>query len=371
VASPLLPRGPGLRDDWGVRLALTSSRTSRRSLAAGLALLALSGLLVMRTGAQEAEVRMAFIGDGGTGDSNQAAVRDQILRFLPRYLFLLGDNIYSDGRAAYIRPRFYDVYQSLLLRGVVIHSALGNHDVQDCARADVDPLPATADAYRRGAGCDVGEHLGHGPFGYQGGRRYYSVVSDPGPSPLVEIFVLDSNTLAGTQSKTPLRPDRAQVDWLDGALGASRARWKLLAMHHPPHSPTAKNGFLGFGDGRVPEVALKNQLEPVLARHPVDAALTAHNHFYARMLPQSGIRYFVSGGGGRRVYGFQPAPGYLASGGAYLHMLYVRLTRDRFEYFVVDSRGRSRDAGWFAKGDKSDHPLPAGSLPPTPTQAAR
>ena len=352
-----------------MRLHLISSRTARRSLAAGLAVLALSGLLVMRTGAQEAEVRMAFIGDGGTGDSNQAAVRDQILRFLPRYLFLLGDNIYSDGRAAYIRPRFYDVYQPLLLRGVVIHSALGNHDVQDCMGADMDSLAATTDAYQRGAGCDVGQHLGHGPFGYQGGRRYYSVVSDPGPSPLVEIFVLDSNTLAGTQSKNPRRPDRAQVEWLDRALGASQARWKLLAMHHPPHSPTAKNGFMGFGDGRVPEVALKNQLDPILARHPVDAVFAAHNHFYARMMPQSGIRYFVSGGGGRRVYGFQPAPGYVATGGAYLHMLYVRLTRDRFEYFVVDSRGRSRDAGWFAKGDKLDHPLPADALPPLPAQA--
>jgi hypothetical protein len=47
----------------------------------------------------------------------------------------------------------------------------------------------------------------------------------------------------------------------------------------------------------------------------------------------------------------------------------VRLTRDRFEYFVVDSRGRSRDAGWFAKGDKLDHPLPADALPPLPAQA--
>jgi hypothetical protein len=355
-----------------VRRRLISARTAWRSLAGGLALVALSALLVMRTGAQETEVRLAFIGDSGTGDANQAAVRDQILRFLPRYLFLLGDNIYSDGRGAYIRSRFYDVYRPLLMRGVVIHSALGNHDVQECLGAEAEPLPVNADAYRwREPRCDVEEHLGHGPFGYQDRRRYYSVVSDPGPSPLVEVFVLDSNTLAGTQSKTPLRPDRAQVDWLERALGASRARWKILAMHHPPHSPTAKNGFLGFGDGRVPEVALKNQLEPILTRHPVDAVLAAHNHFYARMFPQAGVRYFVSGGGGRRVYGFQPAPGYLATGGAYLHFIYVRITRDRFEYYVVDSRGRSRDAAWFGKGDQADRMLPSGSLPPTAAQAGQ
>jgi hypothetical protein len=354
-----------------IRSLIRSLKTGR-SLAVAAALLALSGLLVMGTGAQEAEVRMVFIGDSGTGDSNQAAVRDQILRFLPRYLFLLGDNIYSDGRGAYIRPRFYSVYQPLLLRGVMIHSALGNHDVQECEGANVDPLPPNAQAYGvNGPGCDVEEHLDHAPFGYTAKRRYYSVASDPGPEPLLEVFILDSNTLAGTQSKNPLRPDRAQIEWLDRTLGVSRARWKVLAMHHPPHSPTAKNGFMGFGDGRVPEVALKNQLDPLISKHSVDAVFAAHNHFYARMVPQEGVRYFVSGGGGRRVYGFQPAPGYLATGGGFLHLLYVRLTRDRFEYFVVDSRGRSRDAGWFGKGDRADRQLPVGSLPPTPTQAAQ
>ena len=355
-----------------MRRALIPFLSTRRSLAVAAGLLAVSGVLVMRTGAQEADVRMVFIGDSGTGDSNQAAVRDQILRFLPRYLFLLGDNIYSDGRGAYIRPRFDEVYRPLLLRGVVIHSALGNHDVQECEGAGTDPLPATSGAYRiNGRGCDVEEHLGHGPFGYTSQHRYYSVVSDSGPTPLLEVFVLDSNTLAGTQSKNPLRPDRVQVEWLDRALGASRARWKVLAMHHPPHSPTAKNGFMGFGDGRVPEVALKNLIEPLIARHSVDAVFAAHNHFYARMVPQAGVRYFVSGGGGRRVYGFQPAPGYLATGGGFLHLLYVRLTRDRFEYFVVDSRGRSRDAGWFTKGDAADRQLPVGSLPPTQAQAGQ
>src|SRR5207247_8041447 len=105
---PSLPRSPGLRDDEGVRLPLISPRTTRRSLGAGVALLALSGLLVMRTGAQEAEVRMAFIGDGGTRDSNQAAVRDQILRFLPRYLFRVADYSCSDGSAPHIRARLSD-----------------------------------------------------------------------------------------------------------------------------------------------------------------------------------------------------------------------------------------------------------------------
>jgi hypothetical protein len=82
------------------------------------------------------------------------------------------------------------------------------------------------------------------------------------------------------------------------------------------------------------------------------------------MVPQDGIRYFVSGGGGRSAYEFKDQPGYVAAGGGFYHFLYVRLTRDRFEYYAIDRDGRTRDAGWWAKGDAADHPLPAGTRPP-------
>jgi hypothetical protein len=72
----------------------------------------------------------------------------------------------------------------------------------------------------------------------------------------------------------------------------------------------------------------------------------------------------VTGGGGRRIYGFQPAPGYVAAGGAFLHYLHVRLTDERFEYWAVDWRGRSRDGGWFTKGEARDHLFAPDQLPP-------
>ena len=95
----------------------------------------------------------------------------------------------------------------------------------------------------------------------------------------------------------------------------------------------------------------------------MDAVFAGHNHFYARMVPQDGIRYFVSGGGGRTAYGLKWAPGYVAAGGGFYHFLYVRLTDDRFEYYAIDSTGRSRDAGWWGKDDAADHAFPAGTLP--------
>jgi hypothetical protein len=68
----------------GARLALAAGATLVFWVAAG------------REGGraqQERQVRMVFLGDSGTGDANQYAVRDQLLRRPPQFVFLLGDNI--------------------------------------------------------------------------------------------------------------------------------------------------------------------------------------------------------------------------------------------------------------------------------------
>jgi predicted phosphodiesterase len=316
---------------------------------------------------QERQVRMVFMGDTGTGDANQYAVRDQLLRRPPQFVFLLGDNIYTKGRPRFFKSRYDDVYAPLMAKGTRFHAALGNHDVYECQAATYSgPLPPNRDAYRwRDAGCEVEEHLEHDSFGYVNERRYYSVTTDSSAQPLAEVFVLDTNTLGVAETRlAPAGDDTAQVEWLDRTLGVSRARWKIVVMHHPPHTPTASNFFLGLGDGRIREVRLANQLEPVLKRQGVDVVFAGHNHFYARMFPQDGIRHFVSGGGGRRIYGYAPQPGYVAMGGVFLHYVYVRLTDARFEYYTIDSRGRSRDAGSWAKGDARDQLFPPGTFPP-------
>jgi len=316
---------------------------------------------------QERESRIVFMGDAGTGDANQYAVRDQLLRRAPRFVFLLGDNIYTKGRPRFFKSRYDDVYAPLMAKGVRFHAALGNHDVYECRAATYSgPLPPNRDAYRwRDDGCEVEEHLEHDSFGYVNERRYYSVVTDSAAEPLAEVFVLDTNTLGIAETRLPpAGEDTAQVRWLDRTLGVSRARWKVVVMHHPPHTPTASNKFLGLGDGRIREVRLENQLTPILAKHRVDVVFAGHNHFYARMFPQDGIRYFVAGGGGRRIYGYAPQPGYVAMGGVFLHYVYTRITEQRFEYYTIDSRGRSRDAGWWAKGEARDHLMPPGTFPP-------
>jgi 3',5'-cyclic AMP phosphodiesterase CpdA len=315
------------------------------------------------------EVRLAFLGDTGSGDAPQKAVAAQLVAWRPAEVFLLGDNIYDRGSRKYFASRYDDIYGALMRAGTTFHSVLGNHDVLWCDVPELDPLPDDGRAYvSSGLPCDVRAQLAHASFGYPEGRRYYSVTSDSSAQPLLEVFVLDSNTLATSQTKIgSLREDRAQLRWLDGALAASRARWKVVAMHHPtqtPKTPVKYWWIIPTGGGRAREWRLDLQLGPILRRHGVDVVFAAHNHFYARMIPQDGIRYFVSGGGGREIYPFENSSGYVAAGGAFHHFIYVHVTDAAFEYYAVDDAGRSRDAGRFTKGSTVDTVLPPRSEPP-------
>ena len=319
--------------------------------------------------ATPAEQRLLFLGDAGSGTPEQKRVRDQMMRYAAPLVFLLGDNIYSQGERKLFGPYYDEIYRPLMERGASFHAALGNHDVHFCDVVLRDPLPPDGAAYQWGlVPCDVRYQLTHPSFGYLGGRRYYSVTTDASPTPLGEMFILDSNTLKSSQSKlSGLREDKAQLDWLRESLARSRARWKIVMFHHPTHTPTvgAKRFlFIPWDEGRVREARLDRQLSPIFRQGGVDVVFAGHNHFYARMRPQEGIRYFVSGGGGRSIYEFKEDAGYVVTGGAFFHFVHVRLTPDRFEYYVIDEAGRSRDAGWWAKGDALDRPLAAGALPP-------
>ncbi len=66
-----------------------------------------------------------------------------------------------------------------------------------------------------------------------------------------------------------------QAGWLDAALEASTARWKIVAMHHPYFTPPAFDRNARDADRRA-------ALGPIIARHSVDLVLTGHIHTYAR-----------------------------------------------------------------------------------------
>ena len=336
--------------------------------------------------------RFIFVGDTGTGDDRARGVAAQIRRQAEAvpvsHVFLLGDNVYEHGHARSIASKFLDVYRGVSSVGVRIHAALGNHDVEHCSDSGLRPVRRDESAYEVSPGCEVGFHLTTPEFGYLGGFRYYSIeipgelpgwrgnggggqdrsqVEEP---PLVEVFVLDSNTLGSEDQKLTHGTDEPQLRWLAEALQRSRARWKVVAMHHPVYAPKRCQWFR-FAC-RDEDEALQTELDPVFREHGVDVVFQAHQHLYARLRPQHGIRYFVTGAGGKKTDSFRQDERTVPreDRGSFNHFMYLRATKDRFGYCVIDANGDIRDGGSFARGDATDgHFDPCSAPTPSPPEA--
>ena len=332
-------------------------------------LAALIGLAVSGSGADGRgdEARLLFVGDTGSGDRRARAVRDAIAATVSArgasHLFLLGDNVYEDGNSQQIERRFTELYRPVRRLGVAVHAVLGNHDVRRCRGSALRPLPRDASAYAPDRRCWAADHLATPEFGYMGGARYYKVRIPGSTGPLVDVFVLDSNTLGEAQVRIDAGADDAQLAWLDAELAASTARWRVIAMHHPMYSPSRRRFWI-FGR-RGPDLRLRAQLEPLLVSHGVDIVFQGHQHLYARLRPQLGVRYIVTGGGSRRpdAFEFDDRTAPRSDRGKFNHFVYVRATSDRFEYCAIDDELLVRDGGWFANEDAGDALFPAGNCP--------
>jgi hypothetical protein len=260
----------------------------------------------------DASVRFAVIGDAGRGDRAQQEVAAQMLAWRQRFPFefvlMLGDNIYDRHTPEDYEAKFARPYRALLDAGVTFHAAMGNHD-------------------------DPGQVF-HAPFN-MGGERYYTfrkgerrLAGLAGAG--VRFFALDSRSL-----------DPAQLEWLRAQLADSGSAWKICFFHHPLYTP---------GRYQAGARALRLALERVLVAGDVDAVLTGHEHFYARLHPQHGIAYFISGAAGSlRRNDVRQTP-QLARGfdTDYSFMLF-EVSGNRMYFQAISRAGETVDAGLIEK----------------------
>jgi len=236
-------------------------KITRRQAVLSLATVA-AGALIRPTlvfGAEPVKnsVRFPVLGDWGTGDQGAAGVAGQMLASHRRtpfdFIVAAGDNIYPNGSGRYFQKHFEQPFASLLQERVNFYAVLGNHDVEQ-GRQDQ---------------CQY-------PLFNMAGRNYYTLKQGDG---LLELFMLDSTDF-----------DSSQAGWLEQALRASTARWKVAVFHHPIYSSGRKHGS---------DLGLRKKIEPLLTRYGVSAVFSGHDHIYERTRPQQGIQYFVSGAGGK------------------------------------------------------------------------
>jgi hypothetical protein len=116
-------------------------------------------------------------------------------------------------------------------------------------------------------------------------ERYYEFVQGP-----VHFIVIDSDTREpdGTSSSS------TQAVWLQGRLGVSSSRWKIVYFHHPPYSSGTSHGNSTWMQWPFQTLG-------------ATAVLAGHEHNYERIL-KDGFPYFVNGSGGKSLYGFKTTP---------------------------------------------------------------
>ena len=253
-------------------------------------------------------VKLAVIGDGGRGWQPQHDVARRMATYREQFPFdvvlMAGDNIYEGPATPEdYRTKFEEPYAALLEDGVRFQAVLGNHD---------DP----AQRY-------------YPPFN-MGGERYYTfrppsgllarLVSD------VQVFALDSTNLDGPQRQ-----------WLSGQLAASRAKWKIVLLHHPLYT-----------SGRYAWQARMTrwQLESTLVEHGVAVVFAGHEHIYQRSRLQRGILHVVTGGAGSLRRG----DGRLTSAIARTfdrdyHFVLVEIADDALYFQAITREGVTIDAG--------------------------
>jgi tartrate-resistant acid phosphatase type 5 len=205
-------------------------------------------------------IRVVGMGDFGSGTQAQKDVAAAIVRMAGAQPFdfglTFGDNFYPSGMTSTEDPRWRDWWEALYgPLGVAFYPTLGNHEwySDDGAAAEI--------AY-------------HSPS-WRFPSPYYSFTAGP-----AQFFAVDTSEIS-----------EAEVVWLDRAIAASAAKWKVVYGHHPIFAPekSAKSGaYMAYMQAR---------LWPIL-RGRVDAYLCGHQHAMAHMDPKEGVHFFMSGGGG-------------------------------------------------------------------------
>lgn len=235
--------------------------------------------------------RIWVLGDAGTQDDTQRAVRDAYYGFTGTrgtdLWLLLGDNAYGEGTdPQYQYAVFENMYEATLTRAPV-WPTVGNHDwlpTNDYAYLGVFALPKNAEA-------------GGVPSGTE---EYYSF--DYGNAHFV---TLDTDLFDQFADPTLLP---VMKTWLAQDLAGTQQRWLIAFFHHPPYSKgTHDSDTDGLCD------AVRRDILPMLEGAGVDLVLTGHSHDYERSILLDGLyqpspfftanptMFTVDGGDGRKT----------------------------------------------------------------------
>ena len=237
-----------------------------------------------------AKVSFIALGDSGSGDADQEAIFAQMETVPFRLMIHTGDIAYDNGTMVDFEKKFFAIYASLL-KSFPAFPSVGNHD-EGVIFHQVYDLP------------------------WAGPNNWYSF--DYGD---VHFVALDTNNI-----------DAEQVAWLEADLTANQRAWTVVYGHHPAFS-SGEHGSTA---------AVQKEFVPIFERHHVDLVLSGHDHDYERMVPQNGVNYVVTGGGGRgtRAVG---SSSFTAFSEQVEHFVYVEVQGEKLLLHAIDADGTEFD----------------------------
>ncbi len=205
------------------------------------------------------KTRVWVIGDAGTANSNQAAVRDAYSNFTGTtntdLWLMLGDNAYNSGLDSEYQTAVFNMY-SALLRKSVVWPTLGNHD-----GTSADSASQTGPYYDDFTLPKNGEAGGLA----SGTEGYYSF--DYGN---IHFICLES-------FETDRSANGTMMTWLKNDLATNTREWTIAFWHHPPYSKGSHDS-----DTDTIMTQMRQNALPILENAGVDLVLTGHSHSYER-----------------------------------------------------------------------------------------
>ncbi len=215
---------------------------------------------------EDVPTRAWILGDCGTANSNQRAVRDAYYNInelgQTDMVLLLGDNAYTYGTDQNYQFAIFENMYEDILRNTEVWSCIGNHDgysanssTQTGPYYDIFSFPTNGECGGTSSATEA----------------YYSF--DYGS---IHFVILDSN---GSDRSV----GGAMYNWLQSDLQNNLSDWLVAIWHHPAYTKGSHNS-----DTEGALIEMRQNFLPLLENYGVDLVLNGHSHSYERT-------YFVHG----------------------------------------------------------------------------
>jgi acid phosphatase len=293
---------------------------TRRRLISSTATMTAAAALPAGAMAADQTLNFVLIGDWGRdGRENQTDVANQMgvtaAAIGSKFVVSVGDNFYENGVTGlddpYWQNSFERIYTAASLQ-TPWKVILGNHDYRGNVQAQID---YSAHSTR-----------------WQLPARYYQVSETLPDGGKADFFYVDTSPFMsyyiGTTTDISGQDTNAQLAWLDHALGASLADWKIVIGHHPIY--TALTGK----DHDQPDLIAR--LDPVIRAHGVKIYINGHDHTL-QSVDVNGVTYVTTGAGSETYSPGTPGRDGFCSGSH--GFMTCALSSSKLDFALVDMAG--------------------------------